>query len=404
MIYVEICSQPVLYAGRNARLAMLNDITERKMTEGALRNSEARLKEAQHVAGLGSWECYGSHGGTIYSDEMYRIFGFPRGTKMDTEAIVSTIHPEDRARMRGLLEGIKKDPHNFDTMFRVVRPNGQVRQIHAQGELTYDSAGKPTKMTGTAVDVTDRLEAEKERLQNARLQAANRELEAFSYSVSHDLRSPLRSIDAFGKLLTEEYGAQLDDNARSYLDLILSSTQRMNQLIDDLIEFSRVTSTQIDRTEVDLSALAQTIARDLQRTMPSRKVEWLIAPDLKAHADRRLVRIALENLVGNSWKFTGKTEAARIEFGATRDGNETVYFVRDNGAGFDMEFASRLFGVFQRLHSETDFTGTGIGLAIVQRIIARHGGRIWAEGVVNQGSTFYFTLPGKHPQLCKAKV
>lgn len=393
MIFVEICSSSVVWNGRKARLSMLTDITQRKMTESALRSSETLLNEAQHVAGLGSWECWG-HGHSTYSDEMYRIFGFPlQGRKMNLQDVISAVHPEDRPRMKELLECIEVTPHEFDTMFRVLKPNCEVRHIHARGEIVCDSTGKPMKMTGTVQDMTERVEAEDIRLRNARLQAANKELEAFSYSVSHDLRTPLRSIDAFGKLLEEEYGAQLDETGRGYLDLILSGTRRMNELIDDLIEFSRVTGTSLEHMEVELSAVVENIARTIERTAPERHVEWRITPGLKASADPRLMRIVLENLLGNAWKFTGKSEKARIEFGAMQQGNQTVYFVRDNGAGFDMEFYAKLFGVFQRLHSEREFSGTGIGLAIVQRIIARHGGRIWAEGAVGKGATFYFTLP-----------
>jgi PAS domain S-box-containing protein len=394
MIYVEICSQGVLYGGHEARLAMLNDITERKITEGALRRSEKRLNEAQRVAGLGSWEWNIEYTSNSYSDELFRIFGFPpQGVHIDIDTLVGAIHPDDRERMRRLFEEVGREPRNFAATFRVLLPDGTVRHVHGQGDVTYDRAGKPLKMTGTALDVTERMAMEEERLRNARLQAANKELEAFSYTVSHDLRTPLRSIDAFGKLLSEEYGPRLDENGQNYLGLIRSSTQRMNQLIDDLIEFSHVTVLQIDRITVDLSLLVQSIAQDFQRTSPARKAEWIVSPDLKAHADPRLMRIAFENLLGNAWKFTGKTEVPRIEFGAMQKENETVYFIRDNGAGFDMEYASRLFGVFQRLHSERDFTGTGIGLAIVQRIISRHGGRIWAEAAVDKGATFYFTLP-----------
>lgn len=395
ILYAEVCSQPIFYDGHAARLSMMMDVTQRKMTEDALRRSEAQLNEAQEVAGLGSWEWNIAANTSFFSDELYRIYGFPpQGATLDNDLVVNMAYPDDRERVRELLKDVATNPRNFHMTFRIIWPDGSVRQLHMQGEVTFDADGKPVKMAGTVQDITERIRAEEERIRNARLQTANKELEAFSYSVSHDLRTPLRSIDAFAKLLSEEYGPTLDETGRSYVDLILTGTRRMNELIDDLIEFSRVTSTRLDRGELDLSELVQTIVHDRQRIHPERSVEWHIAPGLKAHGDRRLMRIALENLLGNAWKFTGKTEAARIDFGVLQQGNETVFFVRDNGAGFDMEFADKLFGVFQRLHSEREFAGTGIGLAIVQRIIARHGGRVWAQAAVGKGATFYFTLPG----------
>jgi light-regulated signal transduction histidine kinase (bacteriophytochrome) len=243
-------------------------------------------------------------------------------------------------------------------------------------------------------DVTDRQHAEENRIRTAKLETANRELEAFSYSVSHDLRAPLRTIDGFSRMLLEDYYDKLDDNARSYLDLITNATKRMGQLIQDLLNLSKITSSEMSRSEVNLSAIVENIAGELRQLDPERKAVFRIAPNLTAHADPRLMRIALENLLRNAWKFTGNIPAAEIEFGTSRKDREPVYFIRDNGAGFDMAFAAKLFGVFQRLHPEAEFAGTGIGLATVARIITRHGGKVWAEAAVDQGATFYFTLPG----------
>jgi signal transduction histidine kinase len=224
------------------------------------------------------------------------------------------------------------------------------------------------------------------------LEAINNELEAFSYSVSHDLRAPLRSIDGFSNALQEDYADVLDERGKGYLQRVCTSTRRMAQLIDDLLGLSRVTRSEMRRETVDLSTLVHTIAADLQQTEPNRSVEWDITDGLTAKGDARLLQIALENLLGNAWKFTGKKEQARITFGATQDSERTVYFIRDNGAGFDSAYADMLFGAFQRLHSASEFPGTGIGLATVQRIVRRHGGQIWAESAVDQGATFYFTL------------
>jgi light-regulated signal transduction histidine kinase (bacteriophytochrome)/HAMP domain-containing protein len=226
----------------------------------------------------------------------------------------------------------------------------------------------------------------------AQLEAANKELEAFSYSVSHDLRAPLRSIDGFSQALLEDYTDRLDRQGKDYLTRVRGASQRMAQLIDDLLMLSRVARSEMRRARVDLSAMAQTIAAELQQIQPARLVTFVIAEGLVVEGDARLLRVVLENLLGNAWKFTGKHTCARIEFGVTEQDGRRAFYVRDDGAGFDMAYADKLFGAFQRLHASSDFEGTGIGLATVQRIIHRHGGQVWAEGAVEQGATFYFTL------------
>jgi PAS domain S-box-containing protein len=230
------------------------------------------------------------------------------------------------------------------------------------------------------------------------LATANKELESFSYSVSHDLRAPLRTIDGFSQVLLEDYADKLDDQGKDYLKRVRSATQRMGHLIDDMITLSRVTRADMRRETIDLGALAAEVIAELQRSEPERPVDWHIESALVAQGDAGLLRVVLVNLLGNAWKFTGKTANAKIEFGANSvpdaDNAEgmTEFFVRDNGAGYDMAYADKLFGAFQRLHLSNDFAGTGIGLATVQRIIHRHGGRVWAEGVVGKGATFYFSL------------
>ena len=226
----------------------------------------------------------------------------------------------------------------------------------------------------------------------AALAAVNKELEAFAYSVSHDLRAPLRSLDGFSQALLEDYAGQLDSTAQDYLRRVRAGSQRMGRLIDDILKLSRLTRTEMQWEQVDLSALAREIAAELRQTQPERKADLTIADGVVVNGDARLLRVVLENLLGNAWKFTARRDYARIEFGHTQVEGKPAYFVRDDGAGFDMAYADRLFGAFQRLHSATEFEGTGIGLATVQRIIHRHGGRVWAEGMANRGATFYFTL------------
>jgi signal transduction histidine kinase len=226
----------------------------------------------------------------------------------------------------------------------------------------------------------------------AELLAANSELDAFAYSVSHDLRAPLRSIDGFSQILLEDYATQLDEAGRESLHRVRAASQRMGTLIDDLLKLARVTRAEIRTEDVDLSGMARDIAAELEGATPERKVEFAIAPGLQARGDARLLRVVLDNLLRNSWKYTAKQPAPRVEFRSADANGGQAFMVRDNGAGFDMKYADKLFGVFQRLHSAADFEGTGIGLATVRRIINRHGGRIWAEGAVDQGATFYFTL------------
>ncbi len=227
----------------------------------------------------------------------------------------------------------------------------------------------------------------------AQLKSVNKELEAFSYSVSHDLRAPLRSMDGFSQALLEDYGDSFDAQGKDYLQRIRSASRRMSVIIDDLLKLSRITRSEVHLADVNLSELAQSIAAELSEQAPERKIQWEITPGLHASADANLIRIALLNLLQNAWKFTSHHPTAIIEFGQILLEGESVYYVRDDGAGFDMNYANKLFGAFQRLHDSNEFEGSGIGLATVQRIIHLHNGRIWAEGKEEQGSTFYFSLP-----------
>jgi signal transduction histidine kinase len=230
------------------------------------------------------------------------------------------------------------------------------------------------------------------RMRTTELEVANRELEAFSYSVSHDLRAPLRAIDGFSEALEQDCASALNDTGLDCLKRVRGAARRMSTLIDELLDLSRLAQTEPRRQPVDLGGTATAILAELARRSPARGVEISIEPNLVAEADPELVQIALHNLLDNAWKYTGKTLKPRIEVGSTPDGEARVFHVRDNGVGFDMSRVSKLFGAFQRLHSARDFEGTGVGLAIVQRVVARHGGRIWAEGAINAGATFYFTL------------
>lgn len=249
-------------------------------------------------------------------------------------------------------------------------------------------------------DITERKRAEADvqklnqdlRQRAAQLEAANQELEAFSYSVSHDLRAPLRGIDGFSQILLEDYSDKIPAEGRAYLERVRAAAQRMGRLIDDLLNLARVTRSPLQPTLINLSEMAEDIAGTLREDSPERNITFTITPDLRINGDPSLMHIALENLLGNAWKFTAKKEQALIEFGQQNTVEERTFFVRDNGTGFDMAYVNKLFGVFQRLHSTAEFPGTGVGLATVRRIIKMHGGSIWAEGEEGRGATFYFRL------------
>ena len=246
-------------------------------------------------------------------------------------------------------------------------------------------------------EIEDRTRRLGERTQE--LDNAVRELDSFAYSVSHDLRAPLRVVDGFATIVLEDYGDRgrpLDDVGRDHLRRIVAASQRMNSMIDTLLGLSRMTSRELTRERVDLSQIARELTEDLRAQDAARPIEFVVAPNLRTDGDSTLLRLVLQNLLGNAYKFTAKTRAARVEFGARADTGGTAYFVKDNGAGFDMRFAGKMFGLFQRLHSANEFPGTGVGLATVQKIIRRHGGRVWAEAIPSpaegHGATFYFTL------------
>ena len=304
--------------------------------------------------------------------------------------------------MQDLIRGI--GPFNLEFRVRNGR-DGQERWVSGQGSLEFDSQGQTTRLIGTMLDITERKLAEAEihhlnqtleqrvKDRTAQLEAANRELEAFSYSVSHDLRAPLRSIDGYSAVLLEDYAGGLEEGGRTCLQRVRSATRRMGQLIEDLLKLSSVSRSELEWTELELADLCREILDELTQANPDQRVDFSIQAGLRIRADRRFMRVVLENLLRNAVKFTTRRQDPRIEVGAAPlPGGGRAFHVKDNGVGFDMALAGKLFDPFQRLHSAADFEGTGIGLAIVQRIIHRHGGRIWAEAEVGKGATFFFTL------------
>ena len=298
------------------------------------------------------------------------------------------------SRLRQLLEEILPQNISFDNFemeydFEII---GR-RTMVLNARRIYREANKTQMILLAIEDITERKRAEEELLKsNTELAAVNDELEAFSYSVAHDLLAPLRSIDGFSQALLEDYPDKLDEQGKNYLNRVRAASQNMGQLIDDLLNLSRLTREDMNYEAVNLTMLAQTIAEELKETQPERQVEFVIHEGLVVNGDARLLAVLLENLLGNAWKFTSKHPSARIEFAITQHGDKPVYFVRDDGIGFDMTYVDKLFSTFQRLHAPSEFPGTGIGLATARRIVNRHGGSIRAEGAVEQGATFYFSL------------
>jgi len=312
----------------------------------------------------------------------------------------SPYDPEDLPLSKAILQG--RTSVNEEVIIR--RSDGEDRWVLANAAPVRNTKNEIIAGVVVFPDITDRKHAEAEiqklneeleervRQRTAQLQAVNGELEAFAYSVSHDLRAPLRSMDGFSKAVMEDYGDKLDDQGRDYLNRVRRASQRMGQLIDDILTLSRITRGEMKYETVNLSAIAEAVRTTLVETTPERRVEWVIAENVEVRGDAVLLRVLMDNLLGNAWKFTADHETATVEFGLEEQRGEVVYCVRDDGAGFDMAYANKLFGAFQRLHRVSEFEGTGIGLATVQRIVNRHGGHIWAEAEVERGAAFYFTL------------
>jgi PAS domain S-box-containing protein len=391
------------------------DISEQRKTEEALRDSRAKL-EAALASMTEAVFISDTEGRFIHFNEAFATFHRFRGKEecsktfaeypaiLDVLLADGTPAPIDMWAVPRALRG--ETASNAEYILRRKDTGESWIGSYSFGPIS----GPDGRIAGSVVvarDITDRKRAEEEirRLntelgqrvleRTAELETANKELEAFAYSVSHDLRAPLRGIDGWSLALVEDYGSHLEQRALEYLGRVRSETQRMGHLIDDLLQLSRITRAEMHRDAVDLSRVTETIAVRLREAHPQRRLEFAIQPGLKAYGDARLLEVALTNLLENAVKFTGPRTPARIEFETVECAGKTAFVVRDNGVGFDMAYAGTLFGAFQRLHSDTEFPGTGIGLATVQRVIRRHGGRIWAEAEPDRGASFYFTIEGE---------
>jgi PAS domain S-box-containing protein len=382
-------------------ISSFEDITEKKEAQENLRKSEEHysalvesLTEAVFKFKDGVVEWCNDRVEDIYGYEREELLGkgasffFPK----EIDASIFIRHVSEALKEKG----------GFRNVAKFERKDGS--EIDIEYTISQVPNRIPVELVAVARDITDKVKAEEEirklnedlekrvRERTTQLEVVNKELEAFVYSVSYDLRAPLRSIDGFSQVLLEDYTECLDDKGKDYLNRVRSASQRMAQLIDDILLLSRLTRGEMTCTRVNLSELARDINNDLLQRAPDRQVEFIVEPEMVTTGDSRLIRVALDNLIGNAWKFTGNHEKAKIEFSYLETDGERTFFIRDDGAGFDMTYVDKLFGAFQRLHSPNEFEGTGVGLATVQRIIHRHGGKIWAESAPEQGATFFFTL------------
>ncbi len=409
LIYVDI--SPTLYRldGRPSILGVFRDVTEIRQAREALERSEERLREAQRMAHLGHWEYDRTLCSLRWSDETYRIFEIEAGQFGESfEALLAAVHPEDREKIRAAAEKALAGRTPYDITYRLLFAGGRIKYVHDHGQTEYAEDGRPLRTFGTVQDVTALVRAEEEiRALNDTLERrvaerteelarANRELESFSYSVSHDLRAPLRAINGFSRILQDSEEFAVSGDSRDLLERIVRNTNRMGELIDDILEYSRASQTALKRAEVDLTALARDVWDAHAAAHPGAAVR--IGRLGSAWGDAATLRQVFDNLVANALKYSGKREKPEIEIGAQETPDMTTVYVRDNGTGFDMQYAGKLFGMFQRMHTDKDFPGTGVGLAICKRILERHGGRIWAVAAPDAGATFWFSLPKKPAQ------
>lgn len=404
-LYVELHSVPIQDAARRTKgcLTAMIDIGERKRLEQASQESEALFRAIFAGAGIGI-ALVDTEGHVRQTNPALQAMLNYTDEELGAMTIAEFTHPDDLAtdltQWTELVAG-KREGYQIEKRYQ--RKDGRLVWGRLTVSLIRDAQGNPRYGIKLVEDITGKKQAEAKinELQQdltrraAELTMTNQELEAFSYSVSHDLRTPLATIDIFARMALKDYGPQLPTDAQSYLNLIHENVEAMNRLIADLLTFSRMSRQPLKKQPVETRKVVREALANLRSNQPDRHVQVVIGDLPRCHADPALLTQVWVNLLSNAWKFTSKCDNARIEIGSAHAENETVYFVKDNGVGFDMQQASRLFGVFQRLHSEEDYPGTGVGLAIVERIVRRHGGRVWAEGEPEVGASFYFTLANR---------
>jgi PAS domain S-box-containing protein len=387
-------------------LGISEDITEQKNAEEQIKLSEKRLQEAQRIAHVGSWELNLTTNKLEWSDEIYRIFEIDRNKfEASYDGFLNLIHPDDRNMVNEAYSNSLKDKTQYDIIHRLKFEDGKIKFVHEHCETFYDNDGNALRSLGTVQDITksklieEEIKTLNEELEKrveertGQLMAANKELEAFSYSVSHDLRAPLRAIDGFSRILQEDYADKIDEEGKRVCSVISENAQKMGKLIDDLLSFSRISRSDMRVSFINMTNLVNHIYQELTDLQTREKIDFRVDELEDTAADPTLIKQVWLNLISNAIKYSSKNEQITISVSSIISNNKIVYSIKDNGAGFNMKYIQKLFGVFQRLHSSKEFEGTGVGLAIVKRIIYRHGGDVWAEGEINKGATFYFSLP-----------
>ncbi|MBA4419195.1 MAG: hypothetical protein C0392_15005 [Syntrophus sp. (in: bacteria)] len=406
IFYADINSSLINLGGKDYLLGVFRDITERKRAKEVLRESEEKFSDVVESIPVAIYLSVGIEQKCEYLNPMFtKLFGYTLDMVPTVDKWWPLAYPDENYRRQISEEWTAKVKRAIETQSPIEPMEVVVTcKDGSKKNILWRYITMGNKNYACGLDLTKRKQAEEEiKKLNAeleqrvidrtvQLEASNKELASFAYSVSHDLRAPLRGIDGWSLALLEDYGEKLDDQAHKYLHRVRTETQQMGRLIDDMLKLSRVTRAELQLMPIDLTAMARSIAARLQEEMQHRRIEFIIQPALRANGDTQLIDIALFNLFDNAVKFTGTRSHARIEFGESEVEGEKTFFIQDDGVGFDMAYAPNLFGAFQRLHKSSEFPGTGVGLATVQRIIHRHGGRIWANAQVDQGATFYFTL------------
>jgi PAS domain S-box-containing protein len=390
-------AQGIFFVEETQRIRVYGrNITARKLAEERLQESERLYRTIGESIDYGVWVSE-SDGRNIYASEsLLRMAGLTQEQIADF-GWMDLVHPDDAAGLRAAWKECVRMKGPWDAVYRFRGCDGQWHPILARGLPVYNEQNEIQYWAGINLDIGRQMEIEEHlREKNLQLEAANREMESFSYSVSHDLHAPLRAIDGFARMLRKQMDTKLDDEEKRKFEVIRENARKMSQLIDDLLTFSRLGRQMMSRTELGMEEIAGQIRDELLAINPGREISLTIGQMPKSFGDRTLIRQVYSNLLGNAVKFTRGRNPARIEAGCLSGDGDPVYFVKDNGIGFDMKFHDKIFGVFQRLHTEDEYEGTGIGLALVQRFINRHGGRLWAESKPNEGAAFYFTLPVQH--------